>query len=197
MELKLTPQQIIRRKAAGQPIGPEDVQTSKRHVITIRLENTIGALNRVINMFSARGFNLESVVVGETSDKSISRMTIVTTGDNRIIKQVNRQLDRLIDVLEVDDVTEADHVERELCLLRAHYTPETRSEILDTLQIFRGKVVDITRDTMTYELTGPSAKIDAFVELIKPHGIIEVARSGRIALRRSANSERLAPHQDN
>src|SRR5690625_7469320 len=74
MELKLTPQQIIRRKAAGQPIGPEDVQTNKRHVITIRLENTIGALNRVINMFSARGFNLESVVVGETSDKSISRM---------------------------------------------------------------------------------------------------------------------------
>lgn len=197
MELKLTPQQIIRRKAAGQPIGPEDVQTSKRHVITIRLENTIGALNRVINMFSARGFNLESVVVGETSDKSISRMTIVTTGDNRIIKQVNRQLDRLIDVLEVDDVTETDHVERELCLLRAHYTPETRSEILDTLQIFRGKVVDITRDTMTYELTGPSAKIDAFVELIRPHGIIEVARSGRIALRRSVNAERLAAHQDN
>jgi len=197
MELKLTPQQIIRRKAAGQPIGPEDVQTNKRHVITIRLENTIGALNRVINMFSARGFNLESVVVGETSDKSISRMTIVTTGDNRIIKQVNRQLDRLIDVLEVDDVTETDHVERELCLLRAHYTPETRSEILDTLQIFRGKVVDITRDTMTYELTGPSAKIDAFVELIRPHGIIEVARSGRIALRRSVDAERLAPHQDN
>lgn len=197
MELKLTPQQIIRRKAAGQPVGPEDVQTNKRHVITIRLENTIGALNRVINMFSARGFNLESVVVGETSDKSISRMTIVTTGDNRIIKQVNRQLDRLIDVLEVDDVTETDHVERELCLLRAHYTPETRSEILDTLQIFRGKVVDITRDTMTYELTGPSAKIDAFVELIRPHGIIEVARSGRIALRRSVDAERLAPHQDN
>src|SRR5690625_792170 len=182
MELKLTPQQIIRRKAAGQPVGPEEVEANKL---------------RVINMFSARGFNLESVVVGETSDKSISRMTIVTTGDNRIIKQVNRQLDRLIDVLEVDDVTETDHVERELCLLRAHYTPETRSEILDTLQIFRGKVVDITRDTMTYELTGPSAKIDAFVELIRPHGIIEVARSGRIALRRSVDAERRAPHQDN
>src|SRR5690625_7708154 len=132
MELKLTPQQIIRRKAAGQPIGPEDVQTNKRHVITIRLENTIGALNRVINMFSARGFNLESVVVGETSDKSISRMTIVTTGDKRIIKQVNRQLDRLIDVLEVEEVTETEHDERQQCLLRRHYRHGTRPELHDT-----------------------------------------------------------------
>lgn len=189
----LTPQQIIRRKAFGQSVNGEKEQ-QRRHVICVRLENSIGALNRVINLFSARGFNLESVVVGETETPSISRMTLVTTGDNRIIKQVNRQLERLIDVLDVDDVTDADHVQRELCLLRAHYRQETRSEILDTLQIFRGKVVDITRDAMTFELTGPSAKIDAFIELMHPHGIIEVARSGRIALRRAAASERLTQH---
>lgn len=189
-EPTLTPQQIIRRKAFGQSVNGE-AEEERRHVICVRLENSIGALNRLINLFSARGFNLESVVVGETETPSISRMTLVTTGDNRIIKQVNRQLERLIDVLEVDDVTDADHVQRELCLLRAHYEPETRAEILDTLQIFRGKVVDITRDAMTFELTGPSAKIDAFVELMRPHGIIEVARSGRIALRRAAASERL------
>lgn len=192
----LTPQQIVRRKASGQPLTPDESQAKARHVICLLVENSIGALNRVINMFSARGFNLESVVVGETENPSVSRMTLVTTGDNRIIKQVNRQLERLIDVLEVDDVTGDDHVQRELCLLKANYTSETRSEILDTLQIFRGKVVDITRDAMTFELTGPAAKIDAFIELMRPHGIVEMARSGRIALRRAAASERLTPHSD-
>ncbi len=186
----LTPQQIIRRKAFGQSVNGE-TEAKRRHVICVRMENSIGALNRVINLFSARGFNLESVVVGQTETSSISRLTLVTTGDNRIIAQVNRQLERLIDVLEVDDVTDADHVERELCLLRARYESANRAEILDTLQIFRGKVVDITRDAMTFELTGPSAKIDAFIDLMHPHGIIEVARSGRIALRRASAAERL------
>jgi acetolactate synthase I/III small subunit len=184
----LTPQQIIRRKAAGHGIMPGEANTSKRHLIAVKLENSIGALIRVVNMFSARGFNLESVAVGETEDPAISRLTIVTRGDNRTIAQVNRQLDRLIDVLEIDDLTEHNHVERELCLVTADYTSETRAEILDTLEIFRGKVVDITPKAMTFELTGPPAKVNAFIELLRPHGIHEVARSGQVALRRTAAS---------
>lgn len=181
----LTPQQIIRKKAQGEPIYPDDAKLVHRHIIAVLVENTIGALNRVINLFSARGFNLESVAVGETDDPSLSRMTIVTTGDDRIIAQVNRQLERLVDVLEVEDLTEHANVERELCLLKVEYTTENRSELMDTLEIFRGKVVDVTTETMTFELTGPTKKINAFIGMMRDHGIVEIARSGRVAMRRS------------
>lgn len=181
----LTPQQIIRRKAAGEPISPDEPKRESRHLIAVLVENTIGALNRVVNLFSARGFNLESVTVGETDDPSISRMTIVTTGDDRIIAQVNRQLNRLIDVLEVEDLTEQEYVERELCLLKVGYTPETRAELMGTLEIFRGKVVDVTTETMTFELSGPAKKVNAFIGMMRPHGIKEIARSGRVVMRRA------------
>jgi acetolactate synthase-1/3 small subunit len=181
----LTPQQIIRKKAQGEPLDPAEKKYEHRHVIAILVENSIGALNRVINLFSARGFNLESVTVGETDDSSVSRMTIVTTGDDRIIAQVNRQLNRLIDTLEVEDLTVHEHVERELCLLKIRYTAESRPELMDTLEIFRGKVVDVTTETMTFELTGPSKKINAFIGMMRKHGIEEIARSGRVAMRRS------------
>ena len=183
-----TSQQIIRRKAAGQPVEPGDAEQVHRHTITVLVENSIGALIRVVNMFSARGFNLESVTVGETDDPHVSRMNIVTTGNDRIIAQVLRQLNRLIDTLEVDDVTGSDFVERELCLLKVRYGPENRAEIMDVNTIFRGKVVDITPETMTFELTGPTDKIDAFVNMMRPHGIAEVARSGRVAMRRAAQN---------
>lgn len=183
--IALTPQQIIRKKAQGEPLDPGEKKFEHRHVIAVLVENTIGALNRVINLFSARGFNLESVTVGETDDSSVSRMTIVTTGDDRIIAQVNRQLNRLIDVLEVEDVTSQEHVERELCLLKVRYKSANRSELMDTLEIFRGKVVDVTHETMTFELTGPSKKINAFIGMMRQHGIEEMARSGRVAMRRS------------
>lgn len=181
----LTPQQIIRKKAAGEPLSPDEPKRVNRHIIAVLVENSIGALNRVINLFSARGFNLESVAVGETDDPTVSRMTIVTTGDDRIIGQVNRQLNRLIDVLEVDDLTSEEYVERELCLLKVAYTGESRSELMDTLEIFRGKVVDVTTETMTFELTGPTKKINAFIGMMHPHGIQEIARSGRVAMRRA------------
>ena len=181
----LTPQQIIRKKAAGEPINPDDPQLVHRHIITVKLENSIGALNRVANLFYARGFNLESVAVGETDDPTISYLTLVTTGNDRIIAQVLRQLGNLIDALKVEDLTNEEHVERELCLLKVRYTRDNRSEVMDTVNIFRGKVVDITPDTMTFELTGPTTKVNAFVGLMKPHGIVDVARSGRVAMRRS------------
>ena len=181
----LTPQQIIRKKAQGQPIGPGEQAHRHRHIIAVLLENSIGALNRVINLFSARGFNLESVTVGETDEFEVSRMTIVTTGEDRTISQVNRQLNRLIDVLEVEDLTSEEYVERELCLLKIGYTSDNRVELLDTLKIFHGKVVDITTDTMTFEIAGPTRKINAFVGMMHRYGIEEVARSGRVAMKRA------------
>ena len=182
--LILTPQQIIRKKAAGEPIEPDDSEMIQSHTIVIQVENSIGAFIRVINMFSARGFNIDSVTVGVTEDPSVSRMNIVTTGNSRIIAQVLRQLSRLVDTIEVIDLTDTDYVERELCLLKVRYNRDSRSEILSVNEIFRGKVVDITSKTMTFELRGPSKKIDAFIDMMASHKIVEVARSGRVAMQR-------------
>ncbi|HEX7071429.1 MAG TPA: acetolactate synthase small subunit [Rhodothermales bacterium] len=180
-----TPQQLLRKKKFGEPLTPDDHEQVNRHVITVLLENSIGALNRVANMFSQRGFNLESVAVGETDDPGVARITLVTTGNDRIVAQVIRQLNNLIDTLIVEDLTDEEFVERELCLLKVRYNPETRGEIMSNNDIFRGKVIDITPDTMTFELTGPTKKINAFVAMMQPYGIVEVARSGRVAMRRS------------
>ena len=182
--LVLTPQQIIRKKAAGEPIEPDESQQIEQHTIAVLVENTIGAFIRVVNMFSARGFNIDSVSVGPTEDSTVSRMNIVTTGNGRIISQVLRQLSRLVDTIGVIDLTGTDFVERELCLLKVRYNDQSRSEILDTSRIFKGRIVDITSDTMTIELRGPSKKVDAFVKLMVPHSIVEVARSGCVALQR-------------
>ncbi len=181
----LTPQQLLRKKKFGEPLTPDDQERVTRHVVTVLLENSIGALNRVANMFSQRGFNLESVSVGETDDAGVARITLVTTGSDRIIGQVIRQLNNLIDTLMVEDLTDEEHVERELCLLKVRYDAESRAEIMSNSDIFRGKVIDITSDTLTFELTGPTKKINAFVAMMRPFGIVEVARSGRVAMRRA------------
>lgn len=183
--IELTPEQIFRKKAAGLPIHPDEPEKSNRHIISVRINNSMGALIRVANMFSQRGFNLESVAVGETDDPSISRMTLVTSGNNRVIEQVERQLNNLVDTLEVDDLTEEEHVERELCLLKVKYDHETRAAIMDLNEIFRGKVVDITHESLTFEITGPTTKVNAFVGMMRPYGIVDIARSGRIAMRRA------------
>jgi acetolactate synthase-1/3 small subunit len=185
VDRKLTPQQILRRKAAGEPLHPDEIPERHRRIISVLLNNSIGALIRVANMFSQRGFNLESVAVGETEDPSISRMTVVTLGNRRQVGQVIRQLNNLVDTLHVVDLTDEEFVERELCLIKVRYTPESRPEIIDYVKIFKGKVIDITHATMTFEITGPTKKINAFVEMMRPHGIEEVMRSGRIALRRA------------
>ena len=172
----LTPQQIVRKRAAGEPVFPDDTEQAHEHVVTVRLENTLGALNRAVNLFSARGFNLDSVSVGETEDRGVSRMTLVTRGNDRVIAQVVRQLDNLVDVHQVEDLCDRAYVERELCLVSVRYKPETRREILDTIEIFRGKVVNVTPDIMTIEVTGPTKKVNAFIGLMEPLGIEEVAR---------------------
>lgn len=185
MNPELTQQQILRKRKFGEPVFPNETEQAHRHIVTVLVKNSIGALNRIINLFSARGFNLESVAVGTTEDEDVARLTLATTGNDRIIAQVMRQLGGLIDTLEVDDLTGEAHVERELCLLKVRYTSANRAEIMDTLGIFRGKVVDVTPATMTFELTGPTKKVNAFIGMMRPHGIVETARSGRVAVRRA------------
>jgi len=180
----LTPQQLRRKEAAGEAIFPDGEDASRQHVITVMVENSIGALNRVANLFSARGFSLESVSVGPTADPTLSRMTLVTTGNDRIIAQVMQQLGNLVDTLVVDDVTDDAFVERELCLVKVAADAETRPSLTNIADVFRGNIVNITGDSMTIEVTGPPTKINAFIGMMKEYDIGEVARSGRVAMRR-------------
>ena len=191
-EEALTRQQIRRKRKFGEPILPEEedeTEQEHRHIIAVTLENTIGALNRVTNLFSARGFNLESVAVGETEDPSIARLTLVTVGNDRIVAQITRQLDGLVNTYDVTDLTDAEHVERELCLLKVQYTSETRSEVLDIKDVFRGRVVNVTPETMIIEVTGPNKKVNAFIGMMQEHGIEAVARSGQVAMHRDLEYE--------
>lgn len=183
--ITLTPQQLIRKRAAGEPVEPGAPPQAHQHIINVLLENSMGALIRVVNMFSARGFNIDSVTVGVTDDPTISRICIVTSGNDRVISQIIRQLNRLVDTIAVDDVTGTDFVERELCMIKVRCTGEKRSEVLQINEIFRGRVVDVTPDILALEIVGPTKKVDAFVNLMRTHGIEEVARSGRVAMQRA------------
>ena len=188
--ITLTPQQLIRKRAAGEPVEPGAPPQAQQHIINVLLENSMGALIRVVNMFSARGFNIDSVTVGVTDDPTISRICIVTSGNDRVISQIIRQLNRLVDTIEVHDVTGTDFVERELCMIKVRCTGEKRSEILQINEIFRGRVVDVTPDILALEIVGPTKKVDAFVNLMRTHGIVEVARSGRVAMQRAPQPTR-------
>lgn len=155
-----------------------------RHTISVLVENKFGTFNRVVTMFSGKGFNVNSLSIGETEVPEISRMTIVTSGDDKIIEQVVKQLNRLIDTIKVVDLTGQPKVERELALITVFYQKGTRAEITNVSSIFRGKIVDINNKTITLEITGPPEKIDAVVNVLEPYGIKEIARSGTVALKR-------------
>ena len=155
-----------------------------QHIITALVENRFGVLANISSLFSARGFNIDSLAVGETHDPSISRMTIVVTGDDRIIQQVNKQLNKLIDVIKVTDLTEEEHVERELMMVKVGHTARTRSEIIQLVEIFKARIVDYNGKSLTIEIVGTSDKILAFIDILRGFGIKEVARTGRIALPR-------------
>ena len=155
-----------------------------KHTISLLVENSFGAFDRVATMFSAKGFNLHSITIGETEIRDISRMTIVTSGDDQIIGQVVKQLNRLIDTIKVTDLTKHDRTERELALIAVNYQKGTLEELTNINAIFRGKVVDINNKSITLEITGPPAKINAVVNVLMPYGIREMARSGTVALRR-------------
>jgi acetolactate synthase-1/3 small subunit len=155
-----------------------------KHTISILVENSFGAFDRVATMFSAKGFNMHSISIGETEIRDISRMTIVTSGDDQIISQVVKQLNRLVDTIKVTDLTHHERTERELALIAVNYQKGSLEELKNINDIFRGKVVDINNRSITLEITGPPAKINAAVNVLMPFGIKEMARSGTIALRR-------------
>ncbi len=155
-----------------------------RHTISVLVENKFGVLSRVAGLFSGRGYNIESISVGETIDSRISTMTIVTKGDDQIIEQITKQLNKLIDVIKVVDFMEVDHVEREMILLKITPKPANKGEVLRLTEIFRGRVVDSSQKTYTVEITGDEKKIEAFIELMKPMGIKELVRTGKVAIAR-------------
>ncbi len=160
-----------------------------RHTISVLVENKFGVLSRISGLFSGRGYNIESLSVGETTDPKTSVMTIVTTGDDWIIEQITKQLNKLVDVIKVVDMTELDHVEREMVLIKVAPRPENKAEVLRLAEIFRGRVVDSSQKTYTVEITGDEKKIEAIVELLKPMGIKEFVRTGKIAIAREGTKE--------
>jgi acetolactate synthase-1/3 small subunit len=155
-----------------------------RHIISLLLENESGALSRVAGLFSARGYNIESLTVAPTNDRSLSRMTIVTTGTEEIIEQITKQLNKLVDVVRLSDLTESTHVEREMLLIKVRAEGQARAEIRSLVEIFRGHIVDVTESTYIIELTGDGQKIDAFMGALGEHAIIEVVRSGTTGIAR-------------
>jgi acetolactate synthase-1/3 small subunit len=150
----------------------------KRHIISILLENESGALSRVAGLFSARGYNIETLTVAPTEDASLSRMTIVSTGSDDVIEQITKHLNRLIDVVKVVDLSEGAHIERELMLVKVRATGKEREEMKRMAEIFRGRIIDVTDKTYTIELTGDVAKLDAFIEAIDRALILETVRTG-------------------
>src|SRR5664279_4970658 len=155
-----------------------------RHTISVLVENRFGAFDRVATMFSGKGFNITSISIGETEVAEVSRMTIVTDGEDQIIDQVVKQLNRLIDTIKVVDLSETYHVERELVLLNVGIHKGSMEEIKNICDIFRGNIVDITNKSMMIEITGPPDKIDAAINVFAPFGIKELARSGVVAIKR-------------
>ncbi len=164
------------------------------HIISTLVENKFGVLARVAGLFSARGYNIEALSVAPTMEPSTSMITIVTEGDDRIIEQIIKQLNKVIEVLKVVDLTEADFVERETALIKINAKPEHRDEAIRICEIFRAKIVDSTPQTYTIEITGDQDKIRAIINLLRPLGIKELVRTGRVAIAREA--ARVAPRHE-
>jgi len=152
------------------------------HTINVLVENEFGVLARISGLFSGRGFNIESLSVAETMDPKVSAMTIVTRGDDQVLEQITKQLNKLVCVIKVTDLLGKEYVAREMVLVKVAAKPENRAEILSITDIFRGKVVDVSSKSYTIEVTGAEEKVKAFLELLKPMGIKEMARTGRVAL---------------
>ena len=155
-----------------------------RHIISILLENESGALSRVAGLFSARAYNIESLTVAPTDDPTLSRMTLVTSGTDDIIEQISKQLNKLIDVVKILDLTEDAHIERELMLIKVQATGNARDEVKRLVEIFRARIIDVTDSTYTIEITGNGAKLDAFLEALSSITIHEVVRSGLLGISR-------------
>ncbi|MCE5251097.1 acetolactate synthase small subunit [bacterium] len=158
-----------------------------RHIISVIVENKFGVLARISGLFSSRGYNIDSLTVGESNDPSVSRMTIVTRGDDSILDQVMKQLNKLVDVIEVTDLPRENSVRRELCLIKVKCTAGTRTEILEVANVFRAKTIDVGHRSLMIQITGTEGKINAFIKLMEPFQIIEMARTGVVAMMREMN----------
>ncbi len=159
-----------------------------RHIISILLENESGALSRVAGLFSARGYNIESLTVAATEDPTLSRMTLVTRGSEDVIEQITKQLNKLVDVVKLLDLTEGPHIEREMMLIKLKATGAAREELKRLVDIFRGHIIDVTSSTYTVELTGPGDKLDAFIQAVDGSNILETVRSGVSGIARGEKS---------
>ncbi len=155
-----------------------------RHVISLLVENKVGVLSRITSLISGRGFNIDSLAVGETENPALSQMTIVVKGDDATVEQVRKQLGKIIDVIKVVDFSNEEFVERDLMLLKVYVPPGKRSEIIEIVEIFRGKIVDVGQKDLGIELAGIEEKLEAMIRLLRPYGIKELVRTGSIAIGR-------------
>jgi acetolactate synthase-1/3 small subunit len=158
-----------------------------RHVLSVLVQNQPGVLAHVSGMFASRGFNIDSLAVGETEDPHLSRITVVVMGDDRLLEQVRKQLEKIVTVVKVVDISGEDYVERDLMLIKIDATPDRRAEIQGLVAIFRGRIVDVGSEQLMVEISGQERKIEAFIEAVRPYGIRELARTGRIALVRGGD----------
>lgn len=167
--------------------GKEPPRTGRiRHLLSALVQNQPGVLAHVSGMFSSRGFNIDSLAVGETENPHLSRITVVVRGDDRHLEQVRKQLEKIVTVVKVHDISREDYVERDLMLIKVKAPASVRSEIQSLVQIFRGRIVDVSPDQVMVEISGQEKKIEAFIDAVRPYGILELARTGRIALVRGS-----------
>jgi acetolactate synthase I/III small subunit len=155
-----------------------------RHTISVLVENKFGVLTRVAGLFSGRGYNIDTLNVGPTHEANTSRMTIVTRGDDATVSQIVKQLEKLVDVIQVQDFREGEYIDRELVLVKVGVDQQTRAEVMQITDIFRAKIVDVQPKTLTIEITGNESKVEKFLELMRSFGIVELTRTGKVALPR-------------
>jgi len=159
-----------------------------RHTISVLVENEFGVLARVAGLFSGRGFNIESLTVAETLDPTVSRMTLVTRGDDKVVEQIEKQLNKLVSVIKVIDFGDSPHVEREMALIKVKADDKSRAEIMNIVDIFRSKIIDVAPQSCIVEVSGDEDKIQALLELLRPLGIKEIVRTGKVAMHRGLGS---------
>ncbi len=160
-----------------------------RHVLSALVQNVPGVLSHISGMLASRGYNIDSLAVGETEDPKLSRMTFVVVGDDRVLEQVRKQLEKIVTVVRVDDVSSQDYVERDLMLIKVSAPPGRRGEIAELTDIFRGRIVDVAAQMVIVEISGQERKIEAFIDMMRPFGIVELSRTGRIAMVRGNKGE--------
>lgn len=165
------------------------------HPLSAIVINESGVLARISGMFARRGFNIDSLAVGETEDQRYSRMTIMVRGDDHVLEQVVKQLGRMVDVIKINDLAKDPHVEREVALIKVHAPPSERREIIELVDIFRAKIVDVGKKRLMIEISGKGDKVDAMIDMLKPYGIVELARTGRIILARGNRTSSVMDRQ--